>query len=128
MTNEYQEFTPLRVSVSDLHTIRRVLHSYTNELRRSTPPLSTRDELIVTIETICERITVVTTPGASRALDEFGLSPDEFAIVDSALRAYVVSIGQSIPPSEERDEVMRGCEALRLQILAGWTLPGPSSS
>ena len=128
MANEYQELTSLRVSVSDLHTIRRVLHSYTNELRCSTPPLPTRNELIVTSETICERITAVTMPGANRTPDEFGLSPDEFAIVDSALRAYVVSIGQSIPPSEERDEVMRGCEALRLQMLAGRTFPGSAPS
>jgi len=127
MENEYKQSLSPRVTLSDLYTIRRVLHSYTKDLSCNTPPSPTRDELLLTVKAICERITAVNAPRESKTPHEFDLSPDELTIVDNALRAYIASIGQSVPPSEERDEIMRGCETLRVHLMAGRTLPGPSS-
>jgi len=125
MADEDKKYTPLRGASSNIHLIRVVLYSYTNELRCSSPPSPQRDELLKTIETMCERIGAVKITRERETSHEFGFSPDELTLVDRALTAYIVSIGQSVPPSEERDEVMRGCEALKVQIMADRMLPSP---
>ena len=49
---------------------------------------------------------------------------EELAVIDSALAAFVENIVRFAPPSRERDETVRACEALRSHLMRGFAPAG----
>jgi hypothetical protein len=119
MTEKEQAFQPLNVTSSDLHVISHVLVPYARTIHRSVASSSQRDALLGRIERLRERIATTRAPMARGQECAFDLSDDEVVVVDQAFTAFVVDMDQDVPPSAERDKVMRECEVFRSLFLSG---------
>jgi hypothetical protein len=131
MEDEKKALSPIGIGISDLRVIGHVLMPYAKGIENIIPPSPKRDALLNTTQLLRERIAAAKTsvgvglaPAQEQGKDHlFPLTHDELAVIDSAFTAFVENIGQCVPQSEERDEIIRGCKALRSHIIASCTPP-----
>jgi hypothetical protein len=112
---EKDSHTIRRINPSDLQTIGHILTIYAQGMR-SVPIISSRrDAYLESVEKLCERITAMVTD----AEQDFPLTPAELDLIDCAFTTFLDAIDACVPPSAERDEVIRGCKAFQAYVLSG---------
>jgi len=119
-----KELPRIGIAPSDLRVIGYALFPYAQMIHRLIEPSPKRDTILRTIETLRRRIAAVKIPLEGDNDQIFPIMHDELAVIDSALSAFIENIGRYVPQSQERDETMRACEALRSYLISSFTPPG----
>jgi len=104
------------IAPADLQVVGFALFPYAQMIHQIIEPSAKRDTLLQTVEALRQRIAAVKLPEGEKH-DKFLVTYDEVAVIDSALTVFVENIGRFIPQSQERDETMRACEALRSYLM-----------
>jgi len=121
--DEKKELPLIDIAPSDLQVIGSILFPYARMIQCVIEPSSKRDTILRTVEMLRQRIADV--KNVERVgKDPFPLSRNELVVIDNALSAFVENISRFVPQSQERDETMRACKALRSYLISSFAQTG----
>ena len=100
----------LALSFHDLMALRGIIRAYITYTRRTSKPTTARQDHLDVLETLYTRLTSVPANVSDIA---FLLSIAEVATLSGAIRGFCAFVRSKVPPSQERDEILRDLERMR---------------
>ncbi len=105
----------LAVSFHDLMALRGIIRAYITYTRRTSQPTPARHDQLNVLETLYTRLISVPANVSDIA---FLLSIAEVAALSGAIKGFCTFIRSKVPPSQERDEILRDIERMRETLVA----------
>ena len=109
----------IRIGLPDLQVMEQILAVYAQGIRSVPFLLPLRDAYLSRINNLRERIAILRTEPVRSAIQDFSLSHAELDLIDCAFTVFIAAVRECVPPSKERNEVIRGCRELQAYILSG---------
>lgn len=99
------------ISPNDLAVIGHVLQPYAQFIRRFVPPSPQRDGQLARLKALAAHFANLAKPACDG--EQLSLTVEEVALIDAALKHFVLSVEYFFPKTQGRDETVKACEALR---------------
>ena len=109
----------IRIGLPDLQVMEQILAVYAQGVRTIHLLLPMRDAYLSRINELRERIAILRTEPVKNAIQDFPLTHREQDLIGCAFTVFIAAVRECVPPSKERNEVLRGCRGLQAYILSG---------